>query len=90
METHLPALASKFLGKSFSHVVNFFTVLLLLLVGTVFISAPASMIDDLIGKDLNMFTLIVLLYLHIISLPRFYPSIKLWENIPVLGLLLYY
>jgi carbon starvation protein CstA len=30
---HLPALAS--LGKSFSHVVNFFTVLLLLLVGTV-------------------------------------------------------
>jgi hypothetical protein len=27
---HLPALASKFLGKSFSHVVNFFTVLLLL------------------------------------------------------------
>jgi carbon starvation protein CstA len=31
----LPALASKFLGKSFSHVVNFFTVLLLLLVGTV-------------------------------------------------------
>jgi hypothetical protein len=36
---HLPALASKFLGKSFSHVVNFFTVLLL---GTVFISAPAE------------------------------------------------
>jgi carbon starvation protein CstA len=59
METHLPALASKFLGKSFSHVVNFFTVLLLL-VWNVFISAPASMIDDLIGKDLNMFTLIVL------------------------------
>lgn len=45
---HLPALASRFLGKSFSHVVNFFTVLLLLLVGTVFVSAPASMINDLI------------------------------------------
>jgi carbon starvation protein CstA len=57
---HLPALASKFLGKSFSHVVNFFTYIAASLVGTVFISAPASMIDDLIGKDLNMFTLIVL------------------------------
>src|SRR5690606_34611411 len=58
---HLPSLASRFLGKSFSHVVNFFTVLLLLLVGTVFISAPAQMINDLIGGgDVGMFTLIVL------------------------------
>jgi carbon starvation protein CstA len=55
---HLPALASKFLGKSFSHVVNFFTVLLLLWWELFYFST--SMIDDLIGKDLNMFTLIVL------------------------------
>jgi hypothetical protein len=41
------------------------------LVGTVFISAPASMIDDLIGKDLNMFTLFVLA-IFVLLLPRFY------------------
>src|SRR5680860_738659 len=57
---HLPALASRFLGRSFSHVVNVFTVLLLLLVGTVFISAPAQMINDLIGSDLGVLTMIVL------------------------------
>jgi hypothetical protein len=46
-------------------------------VGTVFISAPASMIDDLIGKDLNMFTLIVLAIFAYYIIARFYPSIKL-------------
>lgn len=86
---HLPALASKFLGKSFSHVVNFFTVLLLLLVGTVFISAPASMIDDLIGKDLNMFTLIVLAIFVYYIIATVLPIDKIIGKIyPVLGLLL--
>jgi carbon starvation protein CstA len=57
-------------------------------VGTVFISAPASMIDDLIGKDLNMFTLIVLLYLHYI-IATVLPIDKIIGKIyPVLGLLL--
>ena len=56
---HLPALASRFLGKSFSHVVNFFTLLLLLLVGTVFVSAPAKMINELIGNDSSVLTIIV-------------------------------
>jgi carbon starvation protein CstA len=57
MGSHLPALASKFLGKSLVTSLIFYRIAFL--VGTVF-SAPASMIDDLIGKDLNMFTLIVL------------------------------
>ncbi|MFT6689490.1 MAG: carbon starvation protein CstA, partial [Saprospiraceae bacterium] len=56
---HLPALASKFLGKSFSHVVNFFTLLLLLLVGTVFVSAPAKMINELVGNETSVLTIIV-------------------------------
>jgi carbon starvation protein CstA len=86
---HLPALASKFLGKSFSHVVNFFTVLLLLLVGTVFISAPASMIDDLIGKDLNMFTIIVLAIFAYYIIATVLPIDKIIGKIyPILGLLL--
>jgi uncharacterized membrane protein YbhN (UPF0104 family) len=40
------------------------------------------MIDDLIGKDLNMFTLIVIAILHIISSLQYCLSIKLLENIP--------
>jgi carbon starvation protein CstA len=86
---HLPALASLFLGKYFSHVVNFFTVLLLLLVGTVFISAPASMIDDLIGKDLNMFTLIVIAIFAYYIIATILLSIKLLEKY-TLSLVFYY
>lgn len=41
---HLPELASKYLGKPVKHVVNIFTMLLLLLVGTVFVTSPASLI----------------------------------------------
>lgn len=41
---HLPALASKFLGKAMKHVVNAFAVLLLLLVGTVFVTTPADLL----------------------------------------------
>jgi carbon starvation protein CstA len=86
---HLPALASLFLGKYFSHVVNFFTVLLLLLVGTVFISAPASMIDDLIGKDLNMFTLIVIYFCILYHRYNITIDKIIGKKIyPVLGLLL--
>jgi carbon starvation protein CstA len=57
-------------------------------VGTVFISAPASMIDDLIGKDLNMFTLIVLaIFAYYIA--TVLPIDKIIGKIyPVLGLLL--
>lgn len=44
---HLPELASKFLGKVMKHVVNGFSVLLLLLVGTVFVSTPASLLHIL-------------------------------------------
>ena len=48
---HLPELASKFLGKVMKHVVNAFAVLLLLLVGTVFVSTPASLLHVLMdGK----------------------------------------
>jgi len=86
---HLPALASRFLGKSFSHVVNFFTVLLLLLVGTVFVSAPASMINDLIGSDLNVLTFIIFAIFIYYIIATILPIDKIIGKIyPVLGLLL--
>ena len=51
---HLPELASRFLGKIMKHVVNGFSVLLLLLVGTVFVTTPASLLHVLVdGKNLR-------------------------------------
>src|SRR5690625_2707027 len=44
---HLPELAGKFLGKAMKHVVNAFSILLLLLVGTVFVASPADLLYDL-------------------------------------------
>src|SRR5699024_10742163 len=46
---HLPELAGKFLGKVMKHVVNAFSILLLLLVGTVFVTAPAELLNNLLN-----------------------------------------
>jgi carbon starvation protein CstA len=86
---HLPALASKFLGKSFSHVVNFFTLLLLLLVGTVFVSAPAKMINALIGSETSFLTIIVFCIFIYYIIATLLPIDKVIGKIyPVLGFLL--
>ncbi|WP_026706742.1 carbon starvation CstA family protein [Flavobacterium frigidarium] len=86
---HLPALASRFLGKSFSHVVNFFTLLLLLLVGTVFVSAPAKMINELIGNDSSVLTIIVFCIFIYYIIATVLPIDKVIGKIyPVLGFLL--
>lgn len=44
---HLPELASKFLGKVMKHFVNIFSILLLLLTGTVFVTSPALLLHNL-------------------------------------------
>ncbi|MGQ7247383.1 carbon starvation CstA family protein [Halomonas sp. V046] len=44
---HLPQLAGKFLGKTMKHVVNGFAILLLLLVGTVFVTSPAALLANM-------------------------------------------
>ena len=43
----LPILAAKYIGKPFKHIVNLFSALLLMLVATVFILAPANLIYGL-------------------------------------------
>ena len=43
----LPILASKYIGKPFKHIVNLFSALLLILVATVFVVAPANLIYGL-------------------------------------------
>ena len=86
---HLPALASRFLGKSFSHVVNIFTLLLLVLVGTVFVTAPAEMINDLISGDRHLLKIIILCIFIYYIVATVLPIDKIIGKIyPILGFLL--
>lgn len=79
---HLPELATKFLGKVMKHVVNAFALLLLLLVGTVFVSTPASLLHVLTDGKIALGVIIGAIFLYYILatlLPvdkiigRFYP-----------------
>ena len=63
---HLPALAGKFLGKYMKHIVNVFSVLLLLLVGTVFVSSSATLIFDLINGKIALTILIGIVFVYYI------------------------
>ncbi|MDQ0230882.1 carbon starvation CstA family protein [Metabacillus malikii] len=63
---HLPELASKFLGKVMRHVVNAFAVLLLLLVGTVFVSTPASLLHVLMDGKVALGVLIGVIFIYYI------------------------
>ncbi|WP_456277763.1 carbon starvation CstA family protein [Bacillus sp. AK128] len=79
---HLPELAGKFLGKFMKHMVNFFAVLLLLLVGTVFVTAPAGLLHTLMDGSVTMGVIIAAIFVYYLLatlLPidkiigRFYP-----------------
>lgn len=79
---HLPELAGKFLGNVMKHVVNAFAILLLLLVGTVFVSSPAQLLYNLMDGWMAMGLIVGAIFLYYILatlLPidkiigRFYP-----------------
>ncbi|KIY23855.1 MULTISPECIES: carbon starvation CstA family protein [Mesobacillus] len=79
---HLPELAGKFLGKIMKHIVNAFAILLLLLVGTVFVTAPADLLYTLLDGKATMGIIIAAIFIYYILatlLPidkiigRFYP-----------------
>lgn len=63
---HLPELASKFLGKVMKHVVNAFAVLLLLLVGTVFVSTPASLLHVLMDGKVALGIIVAAIFIYYI------------------------
>lgn len=63
---HLPELASRFLGKVMKHVVNGFAVLLLLLVGTVFVTTPAALLNVLMNGKVALFIIIGAIFLYYI------------------------
>jgi carbon starvation protein CstA len=63
---HLPALAGKFLGKTMKHVVNGFSILLLVLVGTVFVTAPAALIANLTPAWISLGVIIAAIFIYYI------------------------
>ena len=91
---HLPELAGKFLGKAMKHIVNVFAILLLLLVGTVFVSAPASLIYSITpGMTVGVIASAIFIYYIIATLlpidkiiGRVYPFLGALLVISALGI----
>ncbi|TXC92140.1 carbon starvation protein A [Metabacillus litoralis] len=61
---HLPELAGKFLGKTMKHVVNAFAILLLLLVGTVFVTAPANLLAGITPEWVSFGVIIAAIFIY--------------------------
>ena len=61
---HLPELASKYIGKPVKHVVNIFSMLLLMLVGTVFVTSPANLIESITPDWLTLGIIIGLIFVY--------------------------
>lgn len=64
----IPFMAGKYIGKPAKHAVNIFAVILLLLVGVVFISAPAGLLAKLSGVDAIYFLVVIFAYYLIATL----------------------
>lgn len=85
---HLPELAGKFLGGFMKHVVNAFAILLLILVGTVFVSAPAGLLYSLMNGWMAMGIIVTLIFAYYI-LATLLPVDKIIGRLyPIFGALL--
>lgn len=62
----LPELASKYLGKPVRHIVNIFAMLLLMLVATVFVTSPASLISSITPDWLTIGIITALIFVYYI------------------------
>lgn len=61
---HIPELAGKFLGAFSKHIVNVFALLLLLLVGTVFVTTPASLLSLLLNGKVAVWIIIGVIFAY--------------------------
>lgn len=61
---HIPELAGRFLGAVSKHIVNIFALLLLLLVGTVFVTTPASLLAIVLNGKVAVGVLIVFIFVY--------------------------
>ncbi|MDX5942409.1 carbon starvation CstA family protein [Bacillus cereus group sp. BfR-BA-00431] len=85
---HIPELAGKFLGNAMRHIVNVFSLLLLVLVGTVFITIPASLLDIVLQGKVSITIILTVIFVYYI-LSTILPIDKIIGKIyPVLGALL--
>ncbi|MDA1523065.1 carbon starvation protein A [Bacillus cereus] len=85
---HIPELAGKFLGNAMRHIVNVFSLLLLVLVGTVFITTPASLLDIVLQGKVSITIILSVIFVYYI-LSTILPIDKILGKIyPVLGALL--
>ncbi|MED0902097.1 carbon starvation CstA family protein [Bacillus nitratireducens] len=85
---HIPELAGKFLGNTMRHIVNIFSLLLLVLVGTVFITTPASLLDIVLQGKVSITIILSVIFIYYI-LSTILPIDKIIGKIyPVLGALL--
>ncbi|WP_407332823.1 carbon starvation protein A [Enterovibrio sp. 27052020O] len=82
----VPTITGRYLGNGAKHFMNIFAIVLLLLVGVVFVSAPAGMITNLINDQtsltVSMTTMVVIIFAYYIIativpvdkiIGRFYP-----------------
>ncbi len=82
----VPSITGRYLGNGAKHFMNIFAIVLLLLVGVVFVSAPAGMITNLINQQtdftVSMTTMVVIIFAYYILativpvdkiIGRFYP-----------------
>lgn len=85
---HLPELAGKFLGNVMKHVVNAFAVLLLLLVGTVFVTSPATLLNGLMDGAVSIGFILAAIFIYYL-LATFLPIDKVIGRFyPIFGALL--
>lgn len=85
---HIPELAGRFLGEFSKHIVNAFSLLLLILVGTVFVTTPASLIDILLDGKVAFSIILGTLFLYFF-LSTVLPIDKIIGRIyPILGAIL--
>lgn len=61
---HIPELAGKFLGNVSKHIVNLFALLLLLLVGTVFVTTPAALLGIVFNGKVAIWILILAIFIY--------------------------
>ena len=85
---HIPELAGKFLGKFSKHLVNAFSLLLLLLVGTVFATTSGSLLHVLLDGKMALWIILVIIFLYFF-LSTILPIDKIIGRIyPILGAIL--
>jgi carbon starvation protein CstA len=82
----VPAITGRYLGNGARHFMNVFAIILLLLVGVVFVSAPAGMLTNLVNEqtsfEMSKITMVVMIFAYYIIativpvdkiIGRFYP-----------------